>query len=160
MAHTKLRGTGKGIAWILARVSYNGDDCQFWPLHCHPKTGYGEMSLNGKIMKAHRHMCELAHGLAPSPLHQAAHECGNRNCCNPRHLSWKTPSGNQLDRRKHGTTSHWQWGKNPKLSPEQRAEIIEARGQKTQQELADEFGVTFQTISYIQRQFRVGASLK
>ncbi|MCW5692552.1 MAG: hypothetical protein KIT48_09315 [Pseudolabrys sp.] len=93
--------------WLLAHVSYTGDDCLIWPFSRDPYYGRGRIgAMNGskKMFWAHRMMCELVNGPPPSPAHQAAHECGkgHEGCVNPRHLSWKTQSGNALDRLRHG----------------------------------------------------------
>ena len=98
------KGKGRAIAWIKAHVDYDSDDCLTWPFAlCR---GYGDFSVDGKRHYAHRYMCELVHGPAPSPEHHAAHSCGrgDQGCVNPRHLSWKTPSENMQDKRVHGTT--------------------------------------------------------
>ncbi len=145
----KHRGKGAGIKFIREHAAYQGGDCVFWPFT--RADGYGTVSYLGKIYRAHRYMCELVKGPPPTPLHQAAHSCGNgrKGCVNPKHLSWKTNSENQLDRRAHGTANVWA-GRNGggKITPEQDAQIRELAKTKTQMELADMFGVTHSTIQY------------
>jgi hypothetical protein len=74
----------------------------------------------GDTLYAHRLMCQLAHGDPPTPDHIAAHSCGrgHEGCVNPNHLSWKTYSENELDKRVHGTTRNPWWGKKGKLTRE------------------------------------------
>lgn len=118
------RGSGKTIQWIQDHLSYPHDDwCLIWPFS--RTRGYGQFGYLGKGYYAHRYMCELVHGAAPSPEHQAAHSCGNgvEGCVNPKHLSWKTQSENQLDCRQHGTQAKSYDGISGRLSAEQAHQI-------------------------------------
>lgn len=98
------KGKPTKAQWLadVAR-SDHGRDCVEWP-YAKGRGGYGNLIFMGKYSNAHRVVCELAYGPAPSADHHAAHECGNRSCINPHHLSWKTPSENNLDKERHGTT--------------------------------------------------------
>ncbi len=95
---------GKPQEWLDAHAGYEGDDCLPWPFGGRDN-GYGTMIYDGDHCSAHRKMCELRHGPAPTPRHEAAHSCGkgHEGCVNPNHLSWKTPSENNLDKLLHGT---------------------------------------------------------
>lgn len=140
-------GNGKGIKWIRAHVGHMGDDCLIWPynrLH----NGYGTFGYLAKLYYAHRFMCEAAHGVPPSPKHEAAHSCGNGHlgCANPRHLSWKTKSENSLDRRRHGTTATNSWGPKGKLTRDQVIAIRELKGVKTQAAIARQFDISEPTV--------------
>lgn len=143
-----------GVNWLKARVAYQGDDCLTWPLAC-DSHGYGIVGAgNGRVRKAHRVMCELAHGNPPTPQHEAAHSCGcgNKGCVNPRHLSWKTRSENAFDTVRHG--AHWRAGKQTpryKLTAEQVAEIRALKGFLTQVELGVIYGVSHRNIGKILR---------
>lgn len=139
-----VKGQSAGKKWLEDNVSYSADACLLWPFSIN--SGYGQFNVYGKGIKAHRYMCELVNGPAPSPQHDAAHSCGNRRCVSPRHISWKTKTENQLDRRLHGTKAN---GKRGKLTYEQRLEIRSLRGSVTQLELAQRYGVTRQCISNI-----------
>jgi hypothetical protein len=100
---------------------------------------------------AHRYMCVLIHGEPPSDKHQASHSCGrgHEKCVNPRHISWKTPSGNQLDRRSHGTTKRNRYGPTGRLTIFQAEEIRRLRPHKTQDELANMFGTSRGNVQFI-----------
>jgi hypothetical protein len=150
MTNPYNKGKGQGIAWLKAHVAYQGDDCLPWPLSRDNRVGRGRVGYNGKHLWAHRLMCILAHGEPPTPKHQAAHSCGKGHygCCNPRHLSWKTNSENQLDRRKNGNMLRNRSGWRGNLSPEQRAEIVALKGKKPQVEIAKQFGVSLGCVQY------------
>ncbi len=148
MRYAPNKGKGKGLAFLCGLLDYTGDDCVLWPLWCYPN-GYGAVAFTG-IKYAHRVMCELAHGPSPEG-HEAAHSCGVRGCVNPNHLSWKTASANQLDRRIHGTADRPHHLRPKRLAPKQREEIIALKGRLTQREIAARYGVSFQNVSHIHR---------
>jgi hypothetical protein len=136
------KGKGAAIAFIREHAGHQGDDCVPWPMSVHPICGYGYFGFEGKSHYAHRFMCELAHGAAPTKQHQAAHSCGNARCVNPRHLSWKTKSANELDKRGHGTANRAYWGPKGKLTADQVVEIRAIGDQMTQEAIAQKFGIT------------------
>jgi len=102
----------------------------------------------GERYYAHRFMCELVHGRAPTKHHQAAHSCGNGHlgCVNPNHISWKTRSGNQLDCRQHGTQAKFNGARMPAATA---AQIRDLKGIKLQREVAEQFGVSESAVSDI-----------
>jgi hypothetical protein len=146
------KGNGKSILWLRDHVSHAGDDCLTWPFSDDGR-GYGTVCYCGKNYKAHRMMCEIAHGAAPTPEHHAAHSCGNGHlkCVNPRHLSWKTPKENAADSVKHGTARFGSGRKRFTLTPEQVVEIRALKGTKTQDEIGAMFGVGGRQIGKIHR---------
>jgi hypothetical protein len=91
---------GEAQAWAQTAARYTGDDCLPWPFKANTY-GYGTMGVGGKTVKATRYVCQLAHG-APVGRVDCAHSCGNRLCCNPRHLRWATRAENEADKRLHG----------------------------------------------------------
>lgn len=86
--------------WLAEHVAYSSDACLIWPFARHSD---GRAHMKGGYPS--RVMCEMAHGPAPTPAHQAAHSCGNGNggCVSPRHLRWATPTQNAADKIDHGT---------------------------------------------------------
>lgn len=156
------RGAGDGYRWLSDHVNHQSDECLLWPMGRDTK-GYGQLSYNGKRYLAHRLMCELVKGPAPSPQHQAAHGCGNGHlgCANPKHLSWKTRAENGMDRRLHGTAATTRSGNITRRTPEQEAEIRQAIGTATVMELAKRFKTSRRTIERIRdgRTFRRGLSM-
>lgn len=152
MSEPYNKGKGFGLAWLRQHADHKSDDCLVWPLFRDPLRGYGVVGVNGQLFKAHRLMCEIAHGPASSPDHEVAHSCGrgHEGCVNPKHLSWKTRSENQRDRLRHGTSGTGLRGKSRyKLSPTQVDEIRKQLETRTGTAIADDFGVSRSTISQI-----------
>lgn len=133
--------------WIADHLDYQGDDCVRWPYT--GVRGYGQLKFDGKIRKANRVMCELAHGPAPGPGYEAAHSCGKGHlgCMNPKHLSWKTRTENQRDRRIHGTAGNGGYGRRPRLTPDQVLAIRASTD--TIADLSRRYRVTTRAISMI-----------
>lgn len=90
--------------WIDSHKDYDGDDCIKWP-YADDGHGYGHLTYNGKMVKAHRLMCELVNGPPPFERAEAAHSCGNgkRGCVNRNHLRWATAKENNWDKVSHST---------------------------------------------------------
>lgn len=134
---------------------YDGDDCLFWPYSGNGK-GYGKITFEGKRQYVHRIVCERTNGPQPSPRHEAAHSCGNGHlgCVNAKHLSWKTHTGNESDKRVHGTTPRGERQWNSKLTESDVREIRRLTGSDTQENIAKKFGVSRHTISLIMRGMR------
>jgi len=132
------------VEWIKSHVQNTGDECLDWPFGL-DTSGYGRISLKGieKSRKehAHRYMCLIANGSPPTESHQAAHSCGRRQCCNPRHLSWKTQIENEADKLIHGTALRGERSPSAKLTKEDVIYIRSAKNM-TQKELAKLFGVS------------------
>lgn len=148
MAFSTKKGEGRCHAWIMAHVGYDGDWCLIWPFSM--VNGYGMFAHLGEQLYAHRYMCELVNGPAPSPDHDAGHTCGNghKGCIHPKHLAWRTKSENQADRAAQGTRNVW--SSRGLLQPEDVAEIRRLRGAFTQKELAVRFNTSRANVSLIQ----------
>jgi hypothetical protein len=141
------------LDWLKAHVGHQGDDCLTWPWSC-DSHGYGHLGVgNRKIRKAYRVMCELAHGLPPTPRHEACHSCGRGKfgCVNPRHLSWKTRSENAFDSIRHGTHYAKKGQPRYKLNEEQVSEIRALGPFLTYPEIAAIYGVSHRNIGKIIR---------
>lgn len=141
------------LSWMKSVAAFSGDvgDCITWPF-AKNWNGYGQVGYKRKICKAHRVMCEFAHG-KPKDGQVAAHSCNNPSCVNPNHLSWKTHRENQLDRRAHGTSRRRsRWSRTlKKLTPAQEKEVRKLRGKFNQREIASQYGISYQQVSLIQR---------
>lgn len=65
------------------------------------KDGYGQASVNGRRVLAHRAIWSLIHGQIPEKMY-ICHKCDNPPCINPEHLFLGTPSDNQKDSYRKG----------------------------------------------------------
>ena len=116
--------------------------------------GYGQISAGGRGTKTHAHRVswDLFRG-SRNGLH-VCHSCDNRRCVNPNHLFLGTNYDNVIDCVNKGKHCKGERQGSSKLREEDILHIrkIYTRkytGDKTQQEIADMFGVCNQTISGI-----------
>lgn len=149
-----LGGTPKGatlkfISDII--LPYDGDECIIWPFS-RTAEGYAELRKDGVRHIASRYICDIAHGPAPTPKHQAAHSCGkgHKGCVTKRHLRWATVSDNQMDRVEHGTSNRGQRHPHDKLTEDDVRAIRSLHNIVEQAELAGRFNVSRSTIQDIQ----------
>lgn len=144
------RGEGEGLAFLRAHSNEPDGPCLVWPMFRDLATGYGRMGYLGKPSYAHRVMCELAHGPAPTPEHEVSHSCGNGRggCVHPAHINWETRSENHLQRRNHGTAGNGGYGRRRRLTVEQ-IESIRSDTASTNTVLARRFDVSRSAIRKI-----------
>ena len=138
------------------------DKCEngCWEWRVYTSDGYGRIDNDGKNMLSHRLSYEIHHPLT-QPIQDiklfVMHSCDNPKCVNPAHLSLGTHQDNMADMKNKG---RWNGGgagtpgeKNPsaKLTEQQVIEIRTryANGGITHTQIAKEYGVSRQTISYI-----------
>ena len=76
------------------------DDCDIWIGAVTPE-GYGKLTVNGKIMYAHRYSYTLSKGVIPEGM-LIMHSCDTPACVNPRHLSVGTSQDNTTDMMQKG----------------------------------------------------------
>ena len=81
---------------------------------------------------------------------EVAHNDGNASNNQLNNLRYATPRENTHDKYLHGTVPVGESVHNSKLSKSDVAQIRRLRGQKTQQALADEFGISISQVSRIQ----------
>lgn len=142
-------------AFLATALSHDSSECLSWP-YGHTDRGYGVIHLDGRHQLVHRIVCEAAHGAPFSDKHEAAHSCGNGHlgCCNPRHLSWKTPVQNEADKINHGTIARGERQGSSKLT-EQDVQAIRAKSRSAKEDAAL-YGVSEFTIYKIRRGARWG----
>lgn len=105
---------GEPLAFYMAHVDLDTDDCIIWPYALHPggfnrpDYGYGILHLDGRNYRVHALACERHHGPRP-PGMIATHApviCHTPMCFNGRrHLAWDTRKANMAHRRLDGTWS-------------------------------------------------------
>lgn len=129
-------------------LPYDGDECLTWPF-TRLRDGRGQY----RKRLAHRVVCEIVNGPPPTPLHQAAHNCGNGHlgCVTKRHLQWKTPAENAADKVRHGTIPRGERQASSKLTREDVLAIRRMRsdGRMKLKEIAANFGIDQSTASAI-----------
>lgn len=109
---------GEPLAWVRAALASDTDDCLIYPFALQPN-GYGSLPVGrGQMARVHRYVCIKAHGEPPSPKHEAAHNCNNRSCGNPKHIRWATPKENHADQVVHGTINRGERHGQVKLTKE------------------------------------------
>lgn len=146
--HTKL-----GHAQIYYRDvvrAYSGDECLIWPF----STIKGYAGLGGRYV--HRILCTEEFGPAPTPEHEAAHSCGKGHlaCVAKSHISWKTPSMNQMDRVRHGTSNRGERHPRSKLTEAAVLEIRALHGKLSLRKIASMFDIHPNSVYEIQARKR------
>lgn len=144
-----IGATHKFIGEVLNNPT---SECVIWP-YAKDRQGYARYNIEGKVVFAHRYLCEIVNGRPPTPSHHAAHSCGNgaKGCVNPKHVSWKTPKENNADKVSHGTVCFGAHHGRSKLTERDVREILDRSSCFTLAELADAYGVSFQHVSRIIR---------
>lgn len=132
-------------------LQHTSSECLIWP-YARMKRGYGELRQGKTMVYAHRVICELAHGPAPSPSHQVAHSCGHgfSGCVNPTHLRWATQKENEADKALHGKQNRGERHGLARLTESIVREIRqELRDGVPQLKIAGHFGISQTTIHRI-----------
>jgi len=146
---------GESLAYYLAHIDDQTDECMIWPYST--SRGYGQLRMGSRGQVTVTILaCEHRWGPMPYPRMEAAHEpvtCHNPRCWNPRHLSWKTRQQNMADMRLDGTSTIGERDSMAKLTEAIVQEIREmyASGGITQRELAKRYGITPSNVSCIVR---------
>jgi DNA-binding transcriptional regulator YiaG len=116
-------------------------------------SGYGQRTIEGKKVLAHRAAYEKHYGPIPQGL-WVLHKCDNKKCVNPTHLKLGTIRDNTDDALARGQF-YIAARTRAKLSEENVKEIRKSLW--TQEDLAHKYGVTQGTISRIKSRVRQGA---
>ena len=134
------------IEAFWARVDKTSDPqgCWLWTGNKCP-SGYGSVRWKRVTYNTHKIAYLLSGRSIPDKYYicHSEHCIGKRHCCNPEHLTAKTPSENNLDMHRDGT----KWSK---LTAEQVLDI-RARVGQTHKEIAEEYNVSRGLISVIIR---------
>lgn len=124
------------------------EGCWEWQAYCLPG-GYGQFSIAGQNVLAHRAVYDLLKGSVSDGAH-VCHKCDNPKCCNPEHLFLGTQADNMADKIAKGRAACGAVLRtNSKLTEDAVREIRSLHGKVLQRELACRFGVSQATISEI-----------
>lgn len=102
-----IKPNGQHLAYLRSIIGTTETDCIISPFG-QDSLGYAKtVVLNGRIVRGHVAVTELAHGPHPRDRPMAAHSCGKgqTGCVNPNHLRWATGSENAMDKLLHGTSN-------------------------------------------------------
>lgn len=143
---------GDALRFLRTALDHASDECLTWP-YAKSTGGYGQFYENGKILYAHRRICELVNGPTPSPDHWALHQCGRGHlaCCSPKHVYWGSRQQNKDDELRHGVRNRGVRQGHAKLTADDVREIRRLRDQMTQKAIGERFGVSDSTVRQIFR---------
>ncbi len=140
----------KSEAYFWGKVVKMNSGCWHWR-GLLDSDGYGEASISGRNIRAHRVAFVLAGNILPDGM-CVCHKCDNRPCVNPDHLFLGTGVENTLDRHKKGRDAP-QTGSlnhNSKISEEDVLEIRRRYSSgETQIQIALEFGISRPCVSIV-----------
>lgn len=141
------RPIAKTAAWLQAAVASACDECLLWPFAVDAISGYGIVRINNKTRTAHRAALVLATGQDPEGMDAAHGPCHDRRCCNPRHLSWKTPTANHADKVRDDTHNRGVRQYRAKLTSEKVLAIV--ADDREHKVIAADYGVSRSVVSAI-----------
>jgi len=127
------------------------DKCLEWQWGT-DRYGYGKFWYQGNTVQTHRLSYELFHGRQIAEDMCICHSCDTPKCCKPEHLREGTNQENTDDMTSRNRQANGETNGRAKLTANQVLEIrekYETLENCTQSALANEFGVTRQTISHI-----------
>ena len=122
-------------------IQEDANVCWTWKGAINKKDGRPYFSVRGKRRPSYVYVLELYEGTAQKEDQVARHSCDNPICCNPHHLSWGTHQDNMNDmkeRERHGV---------PRIVLKAIRKLLNEG--RTQQEIADLYGLSREAISAI-----------
>ena len=125
-------------------------DC--WEWQASTVYGYGQFRLNNKILRSHRVAYSMANSVEVPDDLVIMHNCDNRGCQNPQHLSLGTHQDNMDDMKAKGRSTLGRNIVHNKLTEEQVREIRLAYKNPTlglNRQLQKKYGVHEHTIYQI-----------
>lgn len=130
------------------------DKCWIWQAGTLP-SGYGQFSVSGQNVGAHRFSWQITHGQIPDGLF-VCHRCDTPGCCNPSHLFLGTPKDNADDMSRKGRKANVGGGGRGERAGQAKLTEINVREMRSLREsgrrlheLALRFGVSMATVSCV-----------
>lgn len=125
----------------LLGVTTDPDACIVWQ-GSRDRKGYGRFNAGGGSVLAHRFALALVEGPSDLPV---LHSCDNPPCCNVAHLRYGSVADNNADmkakrRHQHGEAHH-----SARLTEGVVAGMRRAAADRSIREVAEAFGVKYQT---------------
>lgn len=112
------------------------DECWPWTEYVN-EDGYGSFYFEGRMVGAHELAITFTTGEKRLPELDTCHSCGNRICCNPKHLRFDTRLSNVADTVRMGLHT------NKRITDEQVRTIrLRHAAGASQRELAQQFEVS------------------
>lgn len=151
-AQIATTANGAAAEFLEKAKIHRGSECLVWPFYKDAR-GYGRLRSRQNLGTSfvHRTICWHRHGAPPSPEHSACHNCNNSSCVNGDHLRWDTRVGNMQDKFAAGTMPLGERVFTAKLKADDIPVIRALHGKVPQHIVAQQFGVTREQISSIQR---------
>lgn len=131
--------------------------CWWWAGTIDANTGYGQLSMDHKTVRAHRAMYQYFHNRVLTPDIFLRHKCDNKLCVNPDHLIEGNHQDNMNDMTSRNRQAKGSRNGGHKLVEEQ---VLEIKKQislgRSDKSLGDEYGVHRDTIKLIRKGIKWG----
>jgi hypothetical protein len=121
-----------------AAIPEPNSGCWLWTGTLH-RDGYGQISIGGKVHRAHRLAYEVVAGPVPDGL-GVLHRCDVRCCVNPDHLYAGTPAENSADAVRRGRVTRGTLSPHAKLTDDDVRTIRSST--QSIADIAQRFGVS------------------
>lgn len=140
--HEVRKPRGQALAYFEKLKEPWTDDCIPWPFTVSGRDARPWIQYKGRRGFTSRILCIEVRGDPESEDMHAAHECGNKDCVNIRHIRWLTASGNEIEKRDHGTSQQGSRHGQSKLTEKDVLNIRGTIGAVGSANLARKYGVT------------------
>lgn len=141
--------------YIHDRISKHADDDgeEHWIWKGMPNSGgYCYSAFRSRNLGAHIFSYRVFNDCQPIPAGKfVRHKCKYKNCVNPSHLELGTHQQNMQDKVRDGTSSRGDQSKRAKITNEMARNIYASKGDGTQKQRAERYGVTVHIVAHIDR---------